>query len=160
MIGEVLGVVAKRTTRGATAAFEIPPPLGDQLRELGGEYSATRAVRAAAAGSMPLLFVMLRVNRLTGLAVTKLDVLDTLPEIRIATAYEIDQARFDSFPYDLSLLDRARQSTNQCRVGAVDCRRARFPTCQAARAYLDRVRNHRRADRVRIGRHEGQIISV
>ena len=49
-----------------------------------------------------------RVNGLTSLALTKLDVLDPLDEVRIATGYEIDGERRDDFPDDLARLERAR----------------------------------------------------
>ena len=48
-----------------------------------------------------------RVNGLSGLAITKLDVLDSFDEIKIATAYEIDGQRCDEFPDDMARLERA-----------------------------------------------------
>jgi adenylosuccinate synthase len=47
------------------------------------------------------------VNGLTGLAVTKLDVLDGLPELRIATRYQAGGQSLDDFPGDLALLEEA-----------------------------------------------------
>ena len=145
MIGEVLGVVKAYTTRVGSGPLptEIPPPLGDRLRELGGEYGATtgRPRRCGWFDSVVVRYSA-RVNGLTGLAVTKLDVLDSLPEIQIATAYQIDDTLFDSvFPYDLSLLDRARpvyetlpgwQTTTAGARSLEDLPRN-------ARAYLDRI---------------------
>ena len=49
----------------------------------------------------------LAVNHYTALNLTKLDVLDTFPEIKIATAYQVDGQIIDSFPADLELLARA-----------------------------------------------------
>ena len=46
-------------------------------------------------------------NHYTALNLTKLDVLDTFPEIKIATAYHVDRHILDSFPADLELLARA-----------------------------------------------------
>ena len=145
MIGDVLGVVKAYTTRVGSGPLptEIPPPLGDQLRELGGEYGATTG-RPRRCGWFDAVVVRYaaRVNGLTGLAVTKLDVLDTFEEIRIATCYDIDSSRFDSvFPYDLSLLDRATPiyqtlpGWRQPTAGA----RSLEDLPRNARAYLDRI---------------------
>jgi adenylosuccinate synthase len=145
MIGEVLGVVKAYTTRVGSGPLptEIPAPLGDRLRELGGEYGATTG-RPRRCGWFDAVVVRYaaRVNGLTGLAVTKLDVLDSFAQIQVATAYDIDQNRFDSvFPYDLSLLDRARpvyETLPGWQVPTAGARSLRdLP--KNARAYLDRI---------------------
>lgn len=145
MIGDVLGVVKAYTTRVGSGPLptEIPPPLGDQLRELGGEYGATTG-RPRRCGWFDAVVVRYaaRVNGLTGLAVTKLDVLDTLPEIQIATAYEIDRSRFDSvFPYELNLLDRAKPEyeTLPGWQTTTSAARSLAELPANARAYLDRL---------------------
>ena len=145
MIGEVLGVVKAYTTRVGSGPLptEIPPPLGDRLRELGGEYGATTG-RPRRCGWFDAVVVRYsaRVNGLTGLAVTKLDVLDSLPEIQIATAYQIDDTLFDSvFPYDLSLLDRARPVYETMPGWQTPTAGARSLSDlpRNARAYLDRI---------------------
>jgi adenylosuccinate synthase len=168
MIGEVLGVVKAYTTRVGAGPLpsEIPPPLGDQLRELGGEYGATTG-RPRRCGWFDAVVVRYaaRVNGLTGLAVTKLDVLDTFAEIRIATAYEIDQARFDSvFPYDLSLLDRAKP-VYESMPGweqSIASARSLGDLPKAARAYLDRIQEITDVPiaYVSVGTKRDQIISV
>jgi adenylosuccinate synthase len=48
-----------------------------------------------------------RVNGLTGLAVTKMDVLDTIPELKIAVRYRAEGQDMDDFPADLGLLAAA-----------------------------------------------------
>lgn len=111
MIDAVLGVVKAYTTRVGSGPLptEIPGELGEALRQLGGEFGATTG-RPRRCGWFDAVVVRYaaRVNGLTGLAVTKLDVLDTFDEIRIATGYDIEGTRFNSvFPYDLSLLEHA-----------------------------------------------------
>ena len=145
MIGDVLGVVKAYTTRVGSGPLptEIPPPLGDKLRELGGEYGATTG-RPRRCGWFDAVVVRYaaRVNGLTGLAVTKLDVLDTFAEIQIATAYDIDNTRFDSvFPYDLSLLDRATPVYETLPGWQATTAGARSldELPKNARAYLDRL---------------------
>jgi adenylosuccinate synthase len=110
VIDHVLGVVKAYTTRVGSGPLptEIPPPLGERLRELGGEYGATTG-RPRRCGWFDAVVVRYaaQVNGLTGLAITKLDVLDTFDEIHICTAYECDGMEHDTFPYDLTLLERA-----------------------------------------------------
>ena len=145
MIGEVLGVVKAYTTRVGSGPLptEIAPPLGDRLRELGGEYGATTG-RPRRCGWFDAVVVRYaaRVNGLTGLAVTKLDVLDSFDQIEIATGYDIDGTRFDSvFPYDLSLLDRARPvyETLPGWQATTTSVRTLSDLPRNARAYLDRL---------------------
>jgi adenylosuccinate synthase len=109
-IDAVIGVVKAYTTRVGEGPLptELPSPLQEQVRELGGEYGATTG-RPRRCGWFDAMVVHYgaRVNGLTGLAVTKLDVLDTLPEIRIATGYRIGGEVMDDFPADLGLLAEA-----------------------------------------------------
>lgn len=110
-IDAVLGVVKAYTTRVGSGPLptEIGPPLGDRLRELGGEFGATtgRPRRCGWFDAVVLRYAA-RINGLTGLALTKLDVLDTLDEIKIATAYEINGTIEEQFPEDLSTLEHVR----------------------------------------------------
>jgi len=106
-IDAVIGVVKAYTTRVGEGPLptEFPSPLQEHVRELGGEYGATtgRPRRCGWFDAVVVRFAT-RVNGLTGLAVTKLDVLDTLPEIRIATGYRAGDHALDDFPGDLELL--------------------------------------------------------
>jgi adenylosuccinate synthase len=109
-IDQVLGVVKAYTTRVGSGPLptEIEPPLGDQLRELGGEYGATTG-RPRRCGWFDAVVVRYaaQVNGLTGLAMTKLDVLDTFHEVKICTGYRVGDVDHEFFPYDLTLLGRA-----------------------------------------------------
>jgi adenylosuccinate synthase len=105
-----------------------------------------------------------RVNGLTGLAVTKLDVLDTFAEIPVCVGYTLDGEAFDSMPADLERIDRVkpvyeilpgwRQATGAAR------RLADLPP--AARAYLDRLQDLARCPvrYVSVGTRRDQIIEV
>ena len=110
-IDAVLGVVKAYTTRvgGGPMPTELDSEIGDRLRELGGEYGATtgRPRRCGWFDAVVLRYAA-RVNGLTGLALTKLDVLDSFDEVKIATAYEADGVVLEDFPDELSLLERAR----------------------------------------------------
>jgi len=106
-IDAALGVVKAYTTRVGSGPLptELTGELGERLRELGGEYGATTG-RPRRCGWFDAVVVRYsaRVNGLTGLALTKLDVLDSFDEIRIATGYRAGGDALDSFPADLPLL--------------------------------------------------------
>ncbi len=110
MVDDVIGVVKAYTTRVGEGPLptEFPSPMQEQVRELGGEYGATTG-RPRRCGWFDAVVVRYaaRVNGLTGLAVTKLDVLDTLPELKIAVSYRAEGQELDDFPGDLGLLEAA-----------------------------------------------------
>ena len=144
-IDSVLGVVKAYTTRVGSGPLptELDEELGQRLRELGGEYGATTG-RPRRCGWFDAVVVRYsaRVNGLTGLAVTKLDVLDTFDELKIGTGYDIEGQCFNSvFPYDLSTLDRATPQYETLPGWKADTSTARSikDLPKAARAYLDRI---------------------
>ncbi len=110
-IDSVLGVIKAYTTRVGSGPLpsEIDGELGIRLRDLGGEYGATTG-RPRRCGWFDAVVARYsaRVNGLTALALTKLDVLDTFKEIQIVTGYQTDAGLLDEFPDDLSLLEGAR----------------------------------------------------
>ena len=167
-IDAVIGVVKAYTTRVGSGPLptEIPDPLGSHLRKLGGEFGATtgRPRRCGWFDSVVTRYSA-RVNGLTGLAVTKLDVLDTFDEIRIATGYDIQGHRFDSvFPYDLSLLEEAEPCYETLPGWQQSISGARSITDlpSAARAYLDRMQELTEVpiSFVSVGTRRDQIIQV
>ncbi len=144
MIDSVIGVVKAYTTRVGEGPLptELPSPLQEQVRELGGEYGATtgRPRRCGWFDAVVVRFAR-RVNGLTGLAVTKLDVLDTLPEIRIATGYRADGELLDDFPGDLELLSEVEPQYETLPGWQTSTREARrwVDLPDAAKRYLRRV---------------------
>ncbi|MBN2356832.1 adenylosuccinate synthase [candidate division KSB1 bacterium] len=103
-IDQVLGIAKAYTTRVGMGPFptEFEQAFGDKMRQLGGEYGATTG-RPRRCGWFDAVVVRLavQVNGLTSLAITKLDVLDTLPEIKICTAYKYGDKVFDHYPAEL-----------------------------------------------------------
>src|SRR5690606_35579911 len=103
----VIGVVKAYTTRVGEGPLptELPSPMQERVRDLGGEYGATTG-RPRRCGWFDAVVVRYaaRVNGLTGLAMTKLDVLDTLTEVQIATGYRVGGEILDGFPPDLEQL--------------------------------------------------------
>ena len=110
-IDEVLGVIKAYTTRVGNGPFptELNDGDGEKLRSLGGEFGATTG-RARRCGWFDAVIsrYTARVNGLTGLAVTKLDIFDSLDEIKICVAYEVNGKRVEHFPADMNLLEIAK----------------------------------------------------
>jgi len=112
-IDEVVGVVKAYTTRVGNGPFptEIPGELGDRIRNAGGpghqEFGATTG-RPRRCGWLDTVILRLsaRINGLSSLAITRLDILDELEEIKVCTHYEVDGETMEHFPTDLGLLDQ------------------------------------------------------
>jgi adenylosuccinate synthase len=167
VIDQVLGVVKAYTTRVGSGPLptEIHGDLGEHLRTLGGEYGATTG-RPRRCGWFDAIVVRYaaQVNGLTGLAMTKLDVLDTFDEVKICTGYRVDDVDHDYFPYDLALLDRAEPiyetmpGWNESTSGA----RSYRDLPDRARDYLERLQALTGVGitYVSVGTKREQIISV
>ena len=166
-IDAVLGVVKAYTTRVGNGPLptEAEPEQAERIRQLGGEFGATTG-RPRRCGWFDAVVVRyaVRVNGLTGLAVTKLDVLDTFAEIPVATGYRLDGDVVDGMPADIEQMDRVRPIYEtlagwQKPTSAVR-RLADLPA--AARAYLDRLQDlsHAPIRYVSVGTHREQIIEV
>ncbi len=102
-ISSVIGVSKAYTTRVGHGPFpsEMLGPEGDALREAGAEYGATTG-RPRRCGwlDMAALRFSVRVNGITALAITKLDVLTGQETVKICTGYTKDGQQLDSPPYD------------------------------------------------------------
>ncbi len=167
LIDGVIGVVKAYTTRVGNGplptAFE--PAMDEKLRELGGEFGATTGrPRRCGWFDAVLARYAARVNGLTGLAVTKLDVLDTLPEISIATAYRTPMGEAHEFPADTWQLGEAEPIYETHKGWQTPTGEARtladLPT--AARRYLDRIEELTETPvlMVSVGTRRRQIIRV
>jgi adenylosuccinate synthase len=143
-IQAALGVVKAYTTRVGNGPLptEVDGELGTRLRELGQEYGATtgRPRRCGWFDSVVVRYAA-RVNGLTGLAVTKLDVLDTFDKVAICTAYRVQGERVADFPADIAELDNLQPEYEWhegWRVSTGSLRRLEDLPAQA-RAYLARI---------------------
>src|SRR4051794_29413724 len=110
-LNEIWGVAKAYSTRVGSGPFptELDDELGAAIREAGGEYGTTTG-RARRVGWIDLVALRYaaRLNTLTHLAVTKLDVLSGLGRLRICTRYHsANGASFDHFPYHQSVLHHA-----------------------------------------------------
>lgn len=106
-IDEVVGVVKAYTTRVGNGPFptELEDEMGERIREIGHEYGATTG-RPRRCGWLDLVIIRIaaRINGLSSMAVTRLDILDQLEEIKICTHYLRNGQRVDHFPGDLNVL--------------------------------------------------------
>ena len=106
-IDGVIGVVKAYTTRVGAGPFtsELFDDVGDYLQSKGAEFGATTGRRRRCGWlDMVILNNAVRLNGLTGLAITKLDVLGGLDQINICTAYRCQGQQIDTFPASLKTL--------------------------------------------------------
>ncbi len=99
--GFVLGIVKAYTTRVGSGPFptELEDEVGRRLGERGREFgTVTGRKRRCGWFDAVLVRQSCAVSGVTGIALTKLDVLDGLDEIRICTGYRLRGARLDHFP--------------------------------------------------------------
>ena len=114
-VDRVIGVAKAFTTRVGGGPFptELDGPAAARLRGTGenpwDEFGTTTG-RPRRVGwlDLPILRHARRVNSLSDLVLTKLDILSGLAEIPVCVAYELDGRRVESFPTDLSVLARCR----------------------------------------------------
>ena len=166
-IDGALGVVKAYITRVGNGPLptEARDAAGDRLRELGGEFGAvTGRPRRCGWFDTNVVRYAARVNGLTGLAVTKLDVLDTFEEIPVGVAYQLDGERCGSLPGEVDALGRVepvyerlpgwRRTTGDART------LADLPN--HARGYLDRLEalSGVAVRYVSVGTRRDQIIEV
>ena len=165
VIDTVIGVVKAYTTRVGNGPLPtgFEPEMDEHVRQLGGEFGATTG-RPRRCGWFDgvLARYAARVNGLTGLAVTKLDVLDTLPEVAIATAYRTPRGEVKEFPAELASLEAA-EPVYEMMPGwqsSTSGARTLSDLPPAARRYLDRVEEVMGAPirMVSVGTRRDQII--
>jgi adenylosuccinate synthase len=111
-IDEVWGVTKAYSTRVGAGPFptELEGPLAEEICEKGGEYGTTTG-RKRRVGWLDLVALRYaaRLNSMTAMAVTKLDVLSGLDRICVCTRYRgAEGAEFDHFPYHQTVLHHAR----------------------------------------------------
>lgn len=139
-----LGVVKAYTTRVGQGSFptEITGGIGARLQEKGGEVGVTTG-RPRRCGWLDLVALKhaARLNGPTGLAVTKLDVLSGLPEIKICVAYRLRGERTERFPLadeDLAHCQPIYETLSGWEEG-LEAARRQSDLPRAAREYLERI---------------------
>ncbi|KAG7697736.1 hypothetical protein KL930_000209 [Ogataea haglerorum] len=108
-IKNIYGVVKAYTTRVGEGPFptEQLNEVGEKLQDIGREYGVTTG-RKRRCGWLDLVVVKYSclINGYTSLNVTKLDVLDTFKEIKVAVGYSYKGKKLESFPEDLYVLEK------------------------------------------------------
>jgi adenylosuccinate synthase len=112
----IIGVVKAYTTRVGSGPFptELIPErneqdahYGEKLQRIGREFGVTTG-RKRRCGWLDLVVVKYsaQVNCYTQINLTKLDILDSFEEIRVATSYKLDGEDLETFPADLDQMER------------------------------------------------------
>ena len=144
----ILGITKAYTTRVGSGPFPTELPM-DQPGSVGHHLSTVGQERGTVTGrprrcgwlDAALLKRSVIINGLSGLCITKLDVLDGLPEIRVAVGYELRGERIDILPLDADDIVACRpiyetfEGWSESTFGAT--RREALP--RNARRYLDRI---------------------
>ncbi|VAX20257.1 Adenylosuccinate synthetase [hydrothermal vent metagenome] len=108
-ITEVIGIMKAYTTRVGEGPFptELEDAMGEKLRSEGGEFGATTG-RPRRCGWLDTVVgrYAVEINGVTGIALTKLDVLDDFDEIKICVAYDVDGKRVETIPSEGDVLER------------------------------------------------------
>ncbi|MBN1959580.1 MAG: adenylosuccinate synthase [Deltaproteobacteria bacterium] len=110
-INAIVGVAKSYTTRVGAGPF--PTELFDETGALLGKYGhefGTTTGRARRCGWLDLVALRyaMRINGITHLCITKLDVLDSFEEIKLCTAYCIGEKEFNDYPSQLSTISQVK----------------------------------------------------
>lgn len=107
LINEVIGISKAYVTRVGEGPFptELNDEMGEQLRAAGNEFGATTG-RPRRCGWLDIVALReaVRTNGLTGIALTKMDVLSDLETVKVCTAYRYREELLEEFPQDFDVL--------------------------------------------------------
>jgi adenylosuccinate synthase len=124
-LDRVIGISKAYTTRVGGGPFpsELKDELGNHLREKGGEYGATTG-RPRRCGWFDLVAVRhsVRINGMTDLALTKLDVLSGLKSIKVCTGYRYKDTLITEVSADVSVLENCEPRYEELEGWSEDIR--------------------------------------
>lgn len=166
-IDEVIGVAKAYFTRVGGGPFptEIEGEMENVLREKGGEYGTTtgRPRRCGWFDGVVMRHAA-KVNGVTQLAVTKLDVLDSLEKIDVCTAYDYEGQRIKDFPTHIQRLEKCRPVYETLPGWRQDITKITdYQHLPAnAKKYLDKLAelSEARVSLISVGAERGQIIRI
>ncbi len=141
---EIIGIVKAYTTRVGAGPFptELFDEIGDKIQKTGAEFGATTGRKRRCGWlDMVVLRNAARLNSLSGTAITKLDVLDDLDELKICTGYEYKGKIIKHFPPEIKVLEKCKP-VYESLPGWKECTSKiteyeRLP--ENAKAYLKRI---------------------
>ena len=140
----VIGIVKAYTTRVGSGPFttELEDDVGNYIQQKGAEFGATTG-RRRRCGWLDLVMVRdsVRLNGLTTLSITKLDVLTGLKRLKICVGYDVAGERIDSRPASLKRLAQCSPIYEEMPGWQEDVAKARSieQLPEQARAYLQRI---------------------
>jgi adenylosuccinate synthase len=128
-VQSVVGICKAYTTRVGEGPFmtELSDDIGARLQQVGQEFGATTG-RKRRCGWLDMVLVRqaVRVSGITGIALTKLDVLTGIEKLKICTGYRMEQEEFtESVPANLRLLNRCRPVYEEMEGWSEDIRGTR-----------------------------------
>ena len=110
-IHEIIGISKAYVTRVGSGPFptELLDETGEELRRIGGEFGATtgRPRRCGWFDTMVIRYAV-RVNGLTGIALTKLDVLSEFDTIKVCTGYTYQGTALETLPAALEIFENCQ----------------------------------------------------
>jgi len=167
VIDRVIGIFKAYITRVGAGPFptELTDSIGEQIREIGQEYGTTTG-RPRRCGWFDAVVARysVRVNGMQAAAITKLDVLDSLPTVRVCTGYRLDGEVVDTLPANLARYARCEPIWEELPGWQTSTGAARsladLPT--NARRYLDRLTELIECpiEIVSVGEHRRQTIVI
>jgi adenylosuccinate synthase len=147
-IDEIWGISKAYTTRVGAGPFpsELHDEMGEMIRARGGEFGTTTG-RPRRTGWLDLVALRYaaRLNTMTSLVITKLDVLSGLDRIQVCTSYRgAEGPVFEDFPYHQTVLHHAEAELTELRGWEEDLGECRTPSDlpDAAREYLEFIAEH------------------
>ncbi|MBG7617083.1 MAG: adenylosuccinate synthase [Chloroflexi bacterium] len=143
-VDEVLGVYKAYCTRVGAGPFptELFDEMGERIRRIANEYGTTtgRPRRVGWFDAIAARFSC-RINGFSGMAITRLDIMDKLPSIKICTGYMLDGKKIDHFPAQATVLNKCRPIYEEMKGWLKPTNEIEdyneLPT--EAKAYLDRL---------------------
>jgi adenylosuccinate synthase len=109
-VDEVIGITKAYTTRVGEGPFptELNTPIGEKIQQIGGEFGATTGRKRRCGWlDLPLLKYSIKASCITSIALTKLDVLSEIEELKVCRAYKYEGKEIDiAYPgIDLSKVE-------------------------------------------------------
>ncbi len=143
-IDEIVGVAKAYISRVGTGPFptELHDEIGDTMIELGGEYGTVTG-RRRRCGWLDLVALRyaVRVNSLTKVFLTKMDILSAFDTIKVATGYRSGEEQHEHFPSQQSVLYHCEPVYDELEGWGEDITMVReyHDLPRAARAYIEYV---------------------
>ncbi len=166
-INYVLGVFKAYVSRvgGGPMPTELNDKTGELIRERGQEYGTTtgRPRRCGWFDGVAARFSA-QINGTTHIALTRLDILDTLPKIKICTGYRVDGKMLPTFPSSINVLEKCQPVLEEMDGWQSSTEKARrleeLP--RAARAYVNRLESIIGSPiaTISVGQSREQVITV